>query len=181
MTEYETIRHRVRQELARVRQQIEGGDDSELLVWAVPGQLAGAHRPLRYDPVYGGRRPLPPDARGAVERWVDRVIGEEEVRTVFCLATQEELLRYDNLGLRTDGFLAYLRERGLLVCHLPLTDPAHLPLGEGKRWKEVQLLAVQHDAVAMYPEAIRPVLVFCSGGADRSPPVIAYMMTASSG
>lgn len=176
MAEYETVRQHVRQELARIRQKIELGDDSEVLVWAQPRQLACAHRPLRYDPVYGGRRPLPPEARGAVERWVERVM-EEGIRTVFCLATEGEMRRYDDLGLHSDGFLAYLLVRGLAVRHLPLTDPAHLPPGEGANWKDVQLPLVQQHAAAMYPKVTKPVLVFCSGGADRTPPVVAHMLT----
>lgn len=177
MAEYETIRQRVRQELVRIRHRTEGGDDSELLAWAVHGQLAGAHRPLRYDPVYGGRGPLPLEARGAVKRWVDRVIGEG-IRTVFCLATVGELRRYDDLGLHSDGFLTYLEERGLALHHFPLTDPAHLPVGEGLGWKETQLPTVQRQAAVKYPEARKPVLVFCSGGADRTPPVVAYLVAA---
>jgi len=176
MAEYEGFMQHVRQELVRIRRQIEIGDNSELLAWVVPGQLAGSHRPLRYDPLYGGRCPLPPEAREAVERWVDRII-EEGICTVFCLATDGELRRYDQLGLNSDGFLTYMRERDIAVQHLALTDPAHLPPGEGKDWKETQLPEVQRRAAALYPSVKKPVLVFCSGGADRTPPVVAYMLT----
>jgi hypothetical protein len=184
MSEYEDIRSHTRQELARIKQQTMHGDDSEVFAWVIPHQLAGAHRPLRYDPVYydpvlKGRGPLPLEARGDVERWVDRIL-EELIQTVFCLATSEELRRYDDLGLHADGFLAYLEERGLIVRHFPLTDPAHLTSGAGS-WKETQLLPVQRDAAAVYPQVDKPVLVFCSGGADRTPPVVAYLVTVRNG
>jgi protein tyrosine phosphatase (PTP) superfamily phosphohydrolase (DUF442 family) len=180
MSDYERVRQHARDELERIGGQIASGDNSELLAWVVQSEIAGAHRPLRYDPMYGGRQSFSGDPRPRVEGWVDRVIAEG-IRTVFCLATDGELRRYDDLGFHPDGFLAYLRERGLEVRHLPLTDPAHLPLGESKGWKEVQLSQVQRDAAALYEEAEKPVLVFCSGGADRTPPVVAYLVTASTG
>jgi len=176
MSEYEAIRKGVRQELGRIRDEIARGNDEDVLAWAIDGELAGAHRPLRYDPLYGGRGSLPAEAADAVRHWVDIITGAG-IRTVFVLATESELVRYDDLRVHPDGFIAYLRSRGLDVRHLPLSDPAYLPDGVGENWKENRLLPIQREAASLYERVERPVLIFCSGGADRTPPVVAYVLT----
>lgn len=176
VSEYEAVRKDVRKELGRIRDEIARGNEEDVLAWVSDGELAGAHRPLRYDPMYGGRGSLPVKAVGAVRHWVDLVTGAG-IRTVFVLATESELVRYDNLQVHPDGFIGYLRARGLHVRHLPLSDPAHLPDSVGANWKEDRLLPIQREAASLFEQVEKPVLVFCSGGADRTPPVVAYILT----
>jgi len=57
----------IRAELRRIREQIAGGDESEIWLWVIPGKLACSQRPLRDKPEFGagnGKSPprLPPEA-----------------------------------------------------------------------------------------------------------------------
>jgi hypothetical protein len=42
--------------------------ESELIVWVIPSALACSQRPLRDHPQFGGRSPLPPEAKLEVVR-----------------------------------------------------------------------------------------------------------------
>jgi hypothetical protein len=177
---YERTRHQIRDELQNIARLTRAGDDAELLAWAKADLLAGAQRPLRYDPRFlepSGRpmTPLPAVARDPVAAWTDRV-RSEGIRTIMCLATCRELARYSPLELHDDGLLGYLRSRGLRVCHLPLRDPAHLLAHELAGWRQGELRQVQAAALGAFPELGTPLLVFCSGGADRTPPILAYIV-----
>ncbi len=178
---YEQTRRRVHDDLRQIAGQIRQRDDSRLLAWARTGLLAGAQRPLRYDPRFldsSGKplTPLPNSARAPVEAWTERV-RSEGIRTIICLATCRELTRYEPLELHHDGLLGYFRSRELGVCHLPLRDPAHLLPGEAGGWKQ-ELQQVQAAALGAFPQLNVPVLTFCSGGADRTPPVLAYIVAS---
>ncbi len=61
----ELERH-IKSELQRIRGQIAVGDEYEIIVWVVRGKLACSQRPLRDHPQFGGRNPLPPEARPLV-------------------------------------------------------------------------------------------------------------------
>lgn len=177
---YERTRRQVHDDLRRIAHQTRGRDDSELLAWATPGVLAGAQRPLRYDPRFlepSGRpmTPLPPAAQEPVSAWTDRVLSDG-IQTIMCLATCRELARYEPLELHDDGLLGYLRSRGLRICHLPLRDPAHILPEEDAGWKQVELRPVQVAALGAFPSLSSPILAFCSGGADRTPPVLAFIV-----
>ena len=56
----------IRAQLRALGESLQAGDDSNLVVWVLEGALACAQRPLRRHPVFGGRKPLPPEARNAV-------------------------------------------------------------------------------------------------------------------
>ncbi len=58
--------------MAGLGRRIKQGEDVDLVHWIIPGELACAHRHLRYDQRYGGsRRPLPPDATNDVRAWAE--------------------------------------------------------------------------------------------------------------
>ncbi len=174
--DYDSVRREARSELRRLAERITAGDDSQLIHWVVEGAIAGAHRPLRYNPdaAIGGRVPrIPRSARPLIEAWVEQIIGAG-VRSVICLATSEELRRYDDLDFGPDGLLGFLSASGLDVRHLPLADPLHLPNASVTSWK-LELQRVQDAACRALPGLAKPVLVFCSGGQDRTPPVTAYL------
>src|SRR5205809_460260 len=60
----------IRQELATLRRRLQDGDESELIVWIIPRQLACSQRPLRYHKRFGGSaRTLTPDAAPHVAEW----------------------------------------------------------------------------------------------------------------
>lgn len=156
---------RIRNELRRLRQQIGAGDESELWVWAVPRRLACAQRPLRDHPRFGGRTPLPREARPFVESWVDRVV-ESGFQSVISLLEVAQLDRYyarGGIDIHPHGLLGYYEARGLNVASIPCTDYQR-PTDEQLR----QAL----DAFRRLP---KPALLHCSAGIDRTAPVAAYI------
>jgi hypothetical protein len=83
----------IKRELGRIRQQIGQGNETELVVWTIPNILACSQRPLRDHPRFGGRSPLPPDAKPEVIRWVNRIkaLG---IHSIICLLEHAQLDRY---------------------------------------------------------------------------------------
>lgn len=105
----------IRSELCRQRRQIADGNDSELWIWVFRDQLACAQRPLRDDPIYGGRRPLPEKAQPLVEAWVERVVASG-FRSIISLLEVAQIERYYARGgmkLHKNGLLA---STGPLAC-----------------------------------------------------------------
>lgn len=114
----------IRTELQRIRHQLRQGDGSELWLWVIKGRLACAQRPLRDHPKFGGRSPLPPDARPLVVSWVDRLV-KAGFRSIISLLEVPQLERYyvrGGINLHPDGLLGYYRSRGVEVESIPCTD-----------------------------------------------------------
>lgn len=158
---------RIKEELARVRAKLRAGDESEFMIWPIPDTLACAQRPLRYHPVFGGRTPLPREARDLVVSWVDKV-WQAGVRSVICLLEPRQLDRYyvrGHLELHEGGLLGYYRTRGFDVRHLPMTD--YQPPSQAD-------LARAYEAFRGFPKA---VLIHCSAGIDRTAPVAAFIVS----
>ena len=155
----------IRGELSRLRKQIRSGDESELWIWVIPCRLACAQRPLRDHMQFGGRTPLPVEARPAVESWVDRVV-DAGFRTVISLLEEAQHERHyirGGLSLHPDGLYGYYESRGLWVATVPCTDC--------QRPSEDQMRQVL-DAFRRLP---KPVLLHCSAAIDRTAPVAAYI------
>lgn len=169
----------IRADLQRIRSQISAGNESELLLWVLPGRLACSQRPLRDDQRFGGRgRQLPPEARSAVMRWVRRVVQEDGIRSIICLMHSKELRYYDDLELDPDGLLGFYERSGILVRHLPWADPAHAR-GTQERLRLLgQVEQIKTKALAAFRELPEPVLVQCSAGIDRTAPVAAYILNS---
>jgi hypothetical protein len=158
-------RSTIQKELQRIRQQLRGGDESEVWIWVIPSHLACAQRPLRDHPQFGGRSPLPSEARPLVERWVDRFV-EAGFRSVISLLEVAQLDRYyvrGGINLHPHGLLGYYESRGLSVESIPCTDyqkPTSARMGQ-------VLEAFRHLP--------KPVLLHCSAGIDRTAPVAAFL------
>jgi len=73
--------------------------NENLLVWVIPKELACAHRPLRYHPLYGesGKRLLP-DATHDVVDWAE-TISLLGIKSVICFMHQKEIDYYKDLDL----------------------------------------------------------------------------------
>jgi len=156
----------IRNDLKRLRKRIKDGDESKLAIWVIPGELACSQRPLRDHPRFGGRTPLPPEARPLVAAWVDWMINEFRIKSVICLLEETQLDRYyvrGGLGLDERGLLGYYESRGLEVRHFPMIDY--------QRPAEDQMRQV----LAAFDELPKPVLLHCSAAIDRTTPVAAFI------
>ncbi len=152
---------------------IEAEDDSELLFWVLPGQLACSHRPLRYNRYYGGSlRNLDPEAAPLVIEWAAR-IRSEGIKSIICLMNPKEVGFYGGLDLGANDLIEFYRAQGFDVCWLPWEDPAHSKAD--KAVKRRSLAENREKAIAAFRDLPKPVLLHCSAGEDRSAPVAAYI------
>lgn len=151
--------------LTRIRNQIKAGDESEIVVWVLPGRLACSQRPLRDHPQFGGRSPLSPQAKSLVISWVER-IKQMGILSIICLLENQQLERYyirGGLGLHEGGLLGYYEDQGFEVHHFPMTDYRR------PEESHMQKVLEAFDALA------KPVLLHCSAAIDRTTPVAAYI------
>ena len=156
----------IRSKLEWIRNQICSGHESEIAVWVIPGKLACSQRPLRYDPRFGGRKPLPPEAKPLVIKWVERV-KEMGIRSIICLLEDRQLDRYyvrGGLGLHEGGLLSYYESKGFQVQHFPMMDY------QRPREEEMQ------KVLKAFNELPKPVLLHCSASIDRTTPVAAFIV-----
>ncbi len=149
------------------------GDQSELVHWIIPGALACAHRPFRYDSRYGGSRtPVPVEATAELSEWAE-LIQCYGIRGIISLMHDRDLSCYSRLNLGATDLIGFLRQRGFVVAHHPYEDPAH------RRTRPIEarklLVAIRDAALISYDELPKPVLIQCSAGEDRSAPVAAFI------
>jgi len=164
----------IRRGLRTLGKRICSGDDSELLLWVIPRQLACAHRPLRHHPKFGGSgRDLPKSATPLVLKWAERM-REYGIRSIITFMHPKELCHYDTLDLGFPGLLEFYRQQGFKVCHIPWEDPAHLPASGAVSYYE-ELCRVRLEALRAFDDLPKPILLHCSAGIDRSAPVAAYI------
>jgi len=160
------LEHRIRSELQRIRLQISNGDESEIVVWVIPSKLACSQRPLRDHPQFGGRSPLPPEARSLVIDWVER-IKQIGICSIICLLGDRQLARYyvrGGLGLHEHGLLGYYKSQGFQVCHFPMRD-----------YQRPQESSMQ-KVLRAFDELPKPVVLHCSAAIDRTTPVAAFIV-----
>lgn len=160
------LEQHIRNELKRIRNQIRSGDESEIVVWVLPGILACSQRPLRDNPQFGGRSPLPLQAKSLVISWVER-IKQMGILSIICLLENRQLERYyiqGGLGLHERGLLGYYESRGFEVRHFPMTDY------QQPEESYMQKVLEGFDALP------KPVLLHCSAAIDRTTPVAAYIV-----
>jgi len=166
--------NQLRTDLRSLGGRLQAGDDSELVIWVIPDQLACAHRPLRHHPKFGGSgQALPPEAAPEVVRWVDRIVAAR-FRGLICLMHPKEVAHYTALELGASDIIELYRAKGLSVCHLPWDDPAHRPSHERASF-EAELLRIRAESLECFDRLPNPVLLHCSAGIDRSSPVCAYI------
>ncbi|MGH9200811.1 MAG: hypothetical protein ACRD2A_06210 [Vicinamibacterales bacterium] len=164
----------VRAQLRALASRLQAGDDSQLVVWVIPGKLGVAHRPLRFHPFFGGSgQSLPTEATPEVICWVKRIV-DQGFRAIICLMHPKEVAHYAKLDLGAADLLALYRAKGLEVCHLPWDDPAHRPLHERAVFSD-ELARIRVQALECFDKLPKPVLLHCSAGIDRSSPLCAYI------
>jgi hypothetical protein len=169
----EAKRLEIRDAMRNLGRAIQCGDNRELVYWIMPDILACAHRPLRYDPVYGGsRRRLSSDAVLLIEEWVE-LLHVERIRSILSLMHDGDTDCYRSLPLGDGDLLAYLESRGFIVARHPYEDPAHKRTAEAQARK--LLLQTREEALRSFDQLPKPVLISCSAGQDRSAPVAAYI------
>lgn len=153
---------------------LQAGDDSNLLLWVIDGQLACAHRACRHHPEFGGSgRDLPETARQAVFQWIQR-IRDYGILSIICLMHPKELRHYDAVDLGAPNLIEFYRKEGFQVCHIPWDDPAHRPMLERSTFQQ-ELARVRIQALETFDTLPKPILLHCSAGIDRSAPVAAYI------
>lgn len=159
-------------QLSALGRRIKAGDEAELAVWIIPDELACSHRPLRYHQLFGGSaRSLAPDAAPYVRDWAD-MIATYGIESIICLMSATEVGFYRDLELGTSDLIAFYESR-FEVRHLPWEDPAHSKTDHSiieARKREIRVAAL--DA---FDALLRPVLLHCSAGVDRSAPIAAYI------
>ena len=178
--ELNTKSNELRGALGDLGRRLREGDDSNLLVWVIPGALAVAHRPLRHHPRYGGSgRDLPAEATSEVVRWVRRMY-EVGILSIISLMHPKELLHYAQLNFGADSLIEFYRQMGFEVRHIPWEDPAHRS-ALGRFTFQEELIRIREEALRAFDDLPKPVLLHCSAGIDRSSPVAAYIWARRKG
>jgi hypothetical protein len=156
-----------------LKHRLEAADDSEILAWVIPGELACAHRPLRHHPRYGGSgQPIPPEAKPLILDWVAHV-RMEGIASIISFMHDRDLRCYREVDLGGQTLTEFLAHEGFTMCPIPWEDPLH-----GKTdpvAKRAKLAQVRTQALKAYDRLPKPVLLQCSAGIDRSAPVAAYI------
>jgi hypothetical protein len=159
------LERNIRKELIRIRDQIRNGNDSEILIWVIPNKLACSQRPLRDHPKFGGRSPLPREARDLIINWVER-IKQMGILSIISLLEEAQNARYyirGGLDLHEGGLIGYYKSKGFWVRHFPMADY------QRPSPKDMQRVLTEYDKLP------KPVLIQCSAGIDRTTPVAAFI------
>jgi hypothetical protein len=94
----EQKRREIAHAMRTLGRRIAQGDQSELVHWIIPDLLGCAHRPFRYDPLYGGSRvPIPTEATAALIEWTEliRCCG---IKSIISLMHDGDLACYSKLN-----------------------------------------------------------------------------------
>lgn len=169
----------IRAQMAALGRRLDEGESSEQVVWVIPNALGCVHRPLRHHPVFGRDkkgRYLPPEASGQVLHWIGR-LRQLGIASIISLMHPNEFKHYAQLNLGARDLLEAYRNAGFEVTHVPWDDPAHRPGLTDAAFHE-ELERVRGEALKMFNELPKPVVLHCSAGIDRSSPVAAFIACA---
>lgn len=167
----------IRSALRSLARGMQAGDDSQILYWVIPDELACGQRPLRHHAMYGGSgKNIEPAAAPLVKEWAAhlQLLG---IRSVVSLMHARDLSYYEQLDLGAPTLLDFYRAQGFEVVHLPWEDPHHSKTSPAAVRKK--LLAIRKKALEAYRRLPKPVLIQCSAGIDRTAPVAAYISMMS--
>jgi protein tyrosine phosphatase (PTP) superfamily phosphohydrolase (DUF442 family) len=126
-----------------------------MLYYEIDQQLARGNRPG-----YGGERGRQV-SRAEVDAWITeaQALG---IQSIICLLADDQLRLYGSLP--TD-LIAYYRQAGFAVAHVPAQDYQPIPLSR-------EALSAVWDAYQSLP---KPTLVHCSAGMDRTGAAVQYI------
>jgi Cyclin-dependent kinase inhibitor 3 (CDKN3) len=160
-----------------IRQNVQAADP---LLWVIEKRLGCAPRPLRYHPAFGGQIPLiPSEGASALLEWIAS-IKHRGVKTIICLATHGEMMRYALVTSPHANLLALYRSSGLEVYSHPILDPAHVaPHNRVGILKQIETL--KPIVLSEYRSRAGGMLIHCSGGMDRTAPLAAYIASQTLG
>jgi hypothetical protein len=152
---------------------LESGDDSELLVWIIPGKLASAQRPLRHHPTYAGSGAvIPEEATPLVFDWA-AVIRASGIVSIISFMHDRDRRCYSELDLRAADINEFFEKQGFKVARIPWEDPLHSKADADIKLKNLE--RCRGEALKAFDLLPKPVLLQCSSGVDRSAPVAAYI------
>jgi hypothetical protein len=156
-----------------LKARLESGDNSELLVWLIPQQLASAQRPLRHHPLYAGSGAIiPTQATELVFEWVASVRASGIVAIISFMHDRDRRC-YSDLDLKANDINEFYEQQGFKVARIPWEDPHHSKADPSIKQKRLE--QCRKDALAAFDVLPKPVLLQCSSGIDRSAPVAAYI------
>jgi hypothetical protein len=152
---------------------LESGDDSQLLVWIIPGKLATAQRPLRHHPQYAGSGAIiPKEATPLLFKWA-ATVREGGIASIISFMHDRDRRCYSELDLEASDINEFFEKQGFTVARIPWEDPHHSKADPATKRKSLE--RCRSEALKAFDLLPKPVLLQCSSGIDRSAPVAAYI------
>ena len=163
----------IAREMGDLGRRLEGGDESKLLHWVIPGMLACIHRPLRHHPHYGGSGvPIPSSAKPLILDWIE-LLRVEGVASIISLMHDRDLACYREIDFDGGTLVEALARHGFQLCPLPGEDPLHSKTD--RNLKQAKLQEMREKALHAFDQLPKPVVLVCSAGVDRSGPAAAFI------
>jgi hypothetical protein len=156
-----------------LKSQLEAGDDSNLLVWVLPKELATGQRPLRHHPLYAGSGVvIPVQATSLVFGWAAKM-RNAGIASIISFMHDRDRRCYSELDLKAEDINEFFETQGFKVARIPWEDPHHSKSDATTMRKRLEQCRLK--ALKAFDELPKPVLLQCSSGIDRSAPVAAYI------
>jgi len=95
-----------------------------------------------------------------IKRWIENA-KNEGIKSIICLLDDKQLKYYDI----ADGLIAYYRNNGMVVAHIPIADYQTPPIAEH----------ALRNILREFKKLPKPVLIHCSAGIDRTGAAIAFI------
>lgn len=173
MAELDAKRAEIVVRMKALKPKLESGDDSDLLVWVLPGRLASAQRPLRHHPLYAGSGAvIPAQATSLVFHWA-AAVRAAGIASIVSFMHERDRHCYSELDLKASDINEFFEKQGFVVARIPWEDPHHSRADARTKLKNLE--RCRRDALAAFDALPKPVLLQCSSGIDRSAPVAAYI------